>query len=380
MASKPSHDKLIHCDACGEDYSATYRRCPFCGERNDPRRAVRDSAPPRDEDGQDDGYVFDGQDAFDDEADEEYYTPRPKAGKRLAPKQGGMELPPVNWPRLITFLCSLVIIVAALVIVFTVIYPQLHGSKDPKPDASQSQPPASQDPSSHPSSVVDLPTPPVEPTADLPPVDTTPVQPVLTGIALDKTDMTLWVGDSWQLKTTFTPADWSGAVSWTSSNPEWVTVSDTGLVTNVNASGKYHNAYITATVGDVSAQCVVRVQSRKQNDPPAQSPAPAASDPPSTATTTPCYCCISSSTHAIMMSCSTAATADEGTFTSISHRGTSGLADQESAAYKSYTGNFNKFHDVINILMVERDILFPYKITNLCCNMFPVLAKFFINL
>lgn len=287
MASKPSHDKLIHCDACGEDYSATYRRCPFCGERNDPRRAVRDSAPPRDEDGQDDGYVFDGQDAFDDEADEEYYTPRPKAGKRLAPKQGGMELPPVNWPRLITFLCSLVIIVAALVIVFTVIYPQLHGSKDPKPDASQSQPPASQDPSSHPSSVVDLPTPPVEPTADLPPVDTTPVQPVLTGIALDKTDMTLWVGDSWQLKTTFTPADWSGAVSWTSSNPEWVTVSDTGLVTNVNASGKYHNAYITATVGDVSAQCVVRVQSRKQNDPPAQSPAPAASDPPATATTTP---------------------------------------------------------------------------------------------
>lgn len=287
MASKPSHDKLIHCDACGEDYSATYRRCPFCGERNDPRRAVRDSAPPRDEDGQDDGYVFDGQDAFDDEADEEYYTPRPKAGKRLAPKQGGMELPPVNWPRLITFLCSLVIIVAALVIVFTVIYPQLHGSKDPKPDASQSQPPASQDPSSYPSSVVDLPTPPVEPTADLPPVDTTPVQPVLTGIALDKTDMTLWVGDSWQLKTTFTPADWSGAVSWTSSNPEWVTVSDTGLVTNVNASGKYHNAYITATVGDVSAQCVVRVQSRKQNDPPAQSPAPAASDPPATATTTP---------------------------------------------------------------------------------------------
>ena len=38
MAPKPSHDKLIHCDACGEDYSSTYRRCPFCGERNDPRR------------------------------------------------------------------------------------------------------------------------------------------------------------------------------------------------------------------------------------------------------------------------------------------------------------------------------------------------------
>ena len=39
MPSKSSRDTLIHCAACGEDYSATYRRCPFCGERNDPRRA-----------------------------------------------------------------------------------------------------------------------------------------------------------------------------------------------------------------------------------------------------------------------------------------------------------------------------------------------------
>ena len=74
MAPKPSHDTLIHCDACGEDYSATYRRCPFCGERNDPRRAApRSSAPvppPMRSSGTDDlgdGYVFDGQDAFDDE-------------------------------------------------------------------------------------------------------------------------------------------------------------------------------------------------------------------------------------------------------------------------------------------------------------------------
>ena len=75
-------------------------------------------------------------------------------------------------------------------------------------------------------------------------------------------------------------------MTWTSSNPEWITISDTGLVTNVNTSGKYHNAYITATAGDVSAQCVVRVQSRKQNDAPAQSSTPAVTDPP-VATTTP---------------------------------------------------------------------------------------------
>lgn len=152
MAAKPSHDTLIHCEACGEDYSSTYRRCPFCGARNDPRRTSgRDDpkssaryiptpppAQPADRrDELDDTYVFDGQDAFDEEPEEEYYAPRPKGGKRLAPKEsGGFELPPVNWPRLITFLCSLVIIVAALVIVFTFIYPQLHKNPDPKPSES----------------------------------------------------------------------------------------------------------------------------------------------------------------------------------------------------------------------------------------------------
>ena len=181
MAAKPSHDTLIHCEACAEDYSSTYRRCTFCGARNDPRRVTprNDPAsssryvpmpPPVKSGGRrsreeelDDTYVFDGQDAFDEEyEEEEYYTPRPKGGKRLAPKQGGVELPPINWPRLITFLCSLVIIVAALIIVFTFIYPKLHG-KDPKPDAS--------------AGVSAAPSAPVNPTPDLP-VTEQPTQPV----------------------------------------------------------------------------------------------------------------------------------------------------------------------------------------------------------
>lgn len=297
MAPKPSHDKLIHCDACGEDYSSTYRRCPFCGERNDPRRAVRDSVPPaRNEDDQDDNYVFDGQDAFDDNPDDEgYYAPKPKAGKRLAPKQGGhgVDLPPINWPRLITFLCSLIIIVAALIIVFTVIYPQLHGKRNPGPDSSQSQPPADTEPSAGPSSAVTLPTAPVNPTPDLPPVDTTPAQPTLTGMTLYGSDgrmaedFTLWVGDSYQLVAKFTPTDWPGTVTWTSSNPDWVSVSATGLVANVNNSGAFHNVYITASADGVSVQCVVRAQARRQNEAPTQSTAPAVSDPPAVTTQTP---------------------------------------------------------------------------------------------
>ena len=193
MAAKPSHDTLIHCEACGEDYSSTYRRCPFCGARNDPRRVSgRDdpksssryipTPPPakperrREQEGReeelDDAYVFDGQDAFDDEPEEEeYYTPRPKGGKRLAPKESGsFELPPINWPRLITFLCSLVIIVAALVIVFTFIYPKLHKNPDPKPDESAAvsaapSAPVNISPDPVGTDSVDQPTLPVEPTA-----------------------------------------------------------------------------------------------------------------------------------------------------------------------------------------------------------------------
>ena len=81
MAYKPSPNSLIHCAACGEDYSVTYKRCPFCGAKNAPppppapkpsREAEREPearpepsrpAAPADPD---DTYVFDGQDLFDD--------------------------------------------------------------------------------------------------------------------------------------------------------------------------------------------------------------------------------------------------------------------------------------------------------------------------
>ena len=32
--------EMIYCERCGEDYSATYRRCPFCDER--PGRRIDD--------------------------------------------------------------------------------------------------------------------------------------------------------------------------------------------------------------------------------------------------------------------------------------------------------------------------------------------------
>ena len=32
--------EMVYCERCGEDYSATYRRCPFCDER--PGRRIDD--------------------------------------------------------------------------------------------------------------------------------------------------------------------------------------------------------------------------------------------------------------------------------------------------------------------------------------------------
>ena len=145
MARKNNSEELIHCNVCGEDYSATYRRCPFCGERMDVRPSV-------DEDDYDDGYVFDGQALFDDDPADDQASPN-KGGKRLANGTNSKPLSgsgkggdrydppgPINWVRIITFGISLVIIIAALIIVFTVFYPMLHTGGDPSPSPSASQP------------------------------------------------------------------------------------------------------------------------------------------------------------------------------------------------------------------------------------------------
>ena len=250
-------DELIHCDACGEDYSATYKRCPFCGEKYD-NRTVPHSAAADDED-DDDGYVFDGQDLFDDPDDTQVVTP--KGGKRLtgtataARRTSGPSrkaaAPAINWPRLITFLCSLIIIVAALVIIFTVIYPQLHEKPNPAPTKTptQSSAPAVTDPVSDPSSEVTT-APTVAPTLD----------PTLKGFTMkgkNDLDFTLRVGETHTLVPVFDPEDWSGEVTFTSSDTNYATVTKDGVVTNVNTTASLRRVTITVTAGGHSIECTV---------------------------------------------------------------------------------------------------------------------------
>ena len=297
MAYKPSPNSLIHCSQCGEDYSATYKRCPFCGARNapppppDPRppRATPVEEPdPQPESDQpaapadlEDTYVFDGQDMFDDPDEDDYASAHPRGGKRLAEKSSSKPFAgaEINWPRMITFICSLVIIVAAMIIVFTVVYPQLRGNDNPSADSTGS--PSATAPGGDATSTVDpsASSSGTEPSSDIPWADPNDLTTIFFGNE-DDADFSLLPGESRTIELVFDPADWSGAVTWTSSDPTCATVDADGTVINVNATNQLLTAYITASVGDLSIQSKVSCSGVTSTEPPVTDTP--ASEPPST--------------------------------------------------------------------------------------------------
>lgn len=76
-----------------------------------------------------------------------------------------------------------------------------------------------------------------------------------TGIALNKTALSLTAGGSEQLNATVEPADTTDTVKWSSNKPEIAKVDSTGKVTAVAAG----EAVITAKAGDKTATCTVTV-------------------------------------------------------------------------------------------------------------------------
>ena len=292
MAQKPSPNSLIHCSQCGEDYSATYKRCPFCSAKNEPSQS--DAGRPASSSDPEDTYVFDGQDLFDGAEDENDISAPSRGGKRLAGKasSGSFAAADINWPRLITFICSLIIIVAAMIIVFTVVYPQLRGNpgadNSQSPSSSVTEPGSDATPDPDSSAAVTDPVttePGAEPTGDVPP--SAPAG--LTAIAFSRgekdADFTLTPGESHTITLVFTPASWSGDVIWTSSDPNVATVDASGKVTNVNTSGGLRRVIITASSGGLSLESTVycRSAAAAATDPPASdapSSDPPASDPP----------------------------------------------------------------------------------------------------
>ena len=80
----PRRNDVIRCDKCGEYYATTYKRCPFCDER--PGRGGG-------------------------------------SGRRVANTRGGGYGGPVNPVQVVALVISLVLIIAALFIVFTKLLP-----------------------------------------------------------------------------------------------------------------------------------------------------------------------------------------------------------------------------------------------------------------
>lgn len=277
MARRAAPGTLIHCESCGEDYSATYKRCPFCGEK--PGGGTTTSLPRVDP--EQDDFVFEGEELFDDGEERSRRPARPKGGKRLAQDAGrpsGNAPGPINWPRLITFLCSLVIVAAAMVIVFAFIFPRIYdpnGSASADPNNSGtvvSQQPSDTLPSSDPG-VTDPATDPSDVPSAEPSTDPS-TQPggTVTGLTLNNTEFALPANDSYTITATVTPADWGGTVTWSSSNTSIATVSADGLVTNVNTGSTTLRVTITATAGDQTATATVYCYGGSSGSAPSSDP------------------------------------------------------------------------------------------------------------
>lgn len=199
--------EVIRCENCGEDYSVTYKRCPFCDER-----------PGR-------GGV---------------------SGRRVANTRGGGYGRPASTLKAAIWVGSFLVILAAAFIIYRFIGAPIFGGKPQEPGSQSSV--SSQNPggsgqsstdNSGGGSISDIPTPAVE------------------GITLSENDVTLEAGASNQLTANLLPAGVSGDVSWSSSDASAATVDITGLVTNVNTASSTKKVTITATCGDVSAEAVV---------------------------------------------------------------------------------------------------------------------------
>ena len=183
---------VIRCENCGEEYSTTYKRCPFCDERPGGR-----SYPPI-------------------------------GGRRVA---GGTRSGRGGQPnplQVAGLVISLVLIIAAVVIVFTTLSPLLFGNT-PEGGSNTSQ-------SSQGSLGENV---------------------TLEALTLNRTELSLQAGEPYQLTATPTPADAQVTVTWTSSDPNIATVDEFGNITNVYQGNDEVSVTITASAGGQTAVCTV---------------------------------------------------------------------------------------------------------------------------
>lgn len=232
--STGTRPEVVRCPYCGEDYSVTYKRCPFCDGKPAPESSFEDDPPAEG---------------------------RRSGGKRLVSNTRGGGYGGGGWGplRIVGTVVSLGLIVAAVWIVVSVVSPLVNRGSSLNSDQPSSPPVTSSSaaPTGSPdSSANPAPTGGVEPTRSPEPSGTIPASQTATSFTLNRKDFTLsQAGDVWNLGPAFLPAGSTGTLTWNSSKPEVATVSDSGIVTAV-APGV---ATITATMaGGYTQECIVR--------------------------------------------------------------------------------------------------------------------------
>ena len=232
--STGTRPEVVRCPYCGEDYSVTYKRCPFCDGKPAPESSFEDDPPAEG---------------------------RRSGGKRLVSNTRGGGYGGGGWGplRIVGTVVSLGLIVAAVWIVVSGVSPLVNRGSSLNSDQPSSPPVTSSSaaPTGSPdSSASPAPTGGVEPTRSPEPSGTIPASQTATSFTLNRKDFTLsQAGDVWNLGPAFLPAGSTGTLTWNSSKPEVATVSDSGIVTAV-APGV---ATITATMaGGYTQECIVR--------------------------------------------------------------------------------------------------------------------------
>lgn len=224
---------VIRCEFCGEDYSVTYKHCPFCDDR-----------------------AFYGREQS-----------RGKGGKRVATnKRGGGYGGGMQPVQIIGLALSFILIIAAIYIVFTVLSP-LFTRDEPVGSESSSQISTSQSGGEVSQPEVSVSQPGVSTSGDIsapviPDVSSDPtiLAPIVsaTGITLNIKDVTLKANETLKITATLVPADCTDTVVWSVDKPEALSVAQDGTVTNINKGSSQANVTVTAQVGDVKATCIVR--------------------------------------------------------------------------------------------------------------------------
>ena len=212
---------IVKCPRCGEEYSESYHRCPFCEEEDRPRKVKN----------------------------------RMRSGHRVTEKKKTYS----GRSALIVILL-LVLALLTWVLFGEKIVARFAKPEEQEPPVEEITPPAevNDDPFYDPSigdgagdtTGVTDPDAVEPPSVDVPPANE---NTDALNAKLSSEDFTLRVGESTQLKVTGTDA----AVTWSSKDPTVAVIGSSGLVTAINPG----TTTITATVGDKTLEAIARVKS-----------------------------------------------------------------------------------------------------------------------